>query len=135
MPANPGKVVTIYKVSQLLSIAWSKAMVPRNIASGFRATGVFPVNRYAISLPGERPRPSGTPIAVLTEKQGINFMPFYSPTSRKADFSNTILRRVMIRLMIAEAQIVREANVSTRLHQHGFAAVTAAVDALCVCWC
>ena len=62
-------------------------MTPRNITAGFRATGVFPVNRYAISLPGERPRPSGTPTAVLAEKKGINFMPFYSPTCRKAEFS------------------------------------------------
>ena len=121
MSANPGKVVTIYQVSQLLSVAWSKAMTPCNITSGFRATGVFPVNRYAISLPGEGPRPSDIPIAVLAEKQGINFMPFYSPTCRKAEFfceeqklssrqhagkqsfpaksrsySNTVLTRIMI---------------------------------------
>lgn len=62
--------------------------------SGFRATGVFPVNRYAISLPGKRPRLSGTPTAVLAEKQEINF---YLPTCKKAELSReeqTVLTKI-----------------------------------------
>ena len=52
------------------------------------AQGKLPqLNRCAISLPRERPTLSGTPTAVLAEKQGINFMPFYSPTFKKAEFS------------------------------------------------
>ena len=56
MSTNPGKAVNIYQVPQLLSVAWSKVMTPCNITSGFRATGVFPVNKYTISQPGEKPR-------------------------------------------------------------------------------
>ena len=89
MSTHPGKVVTVYQVSQLLAEAWSQAMTPRNITAGFRAAGVFPVNRYAILLPGEPPRLSSTPTAKLAERRGINFMPFYSPacSTRKPEFS------------------------------------------------
>ena len=80
MSSNPGRVVTIYQFSQLLPIAWSQAMTPRTIMSGFKATGISPLNQYAITLPGERPRLSNTPTAILTKKKGISFMPFYSPT-------------------------------------------------------
>ena len=55
-------------------------MTPRTIMSGFKATGISPLNQYAITLPGERPRLSNTPTAILTKKKGISFMPFYSPT-------------------------------------------------------
>ena len=55
-------------------------MTPQTIMSGFKATGVFQLNRYAIILPGEQPRYSGTPTAILAKKKGISFMPFYSPT-------------------------------------------------------
>ena len=77
---NPSRVVTIYQFSQLLSIAWNQAMAPRTIMSGFKATGIFPLNRYAIMLPGKRPRLSNTPTAILAKKKGISFMSFYSPT-------------------------------------------------------
>lgn len=87
MSSNSGKVVTIYQFSQLFALAWKQAMTPQNIIAGFRATGVFPVNRNAIVLPGEQPRPFGTPTAVLAERKGINFMPFYSPARSRSQFS------------------------------------------------
>ena len=62
-------------------------MIPSNIAAGFMATGVFPVNRNAIVLPGEQTQYSRTPIAVLAEKKGINFMPFFSPATSRPQFS------------------------------------------------
>ena len=40
--ANPGRVVTKYQFSSLLSQAWMKTMVPSNIISGFRTCGVYP---------------------------------------------------------------------------------------------
>lgn len=55
-------------------------MTPRTIMSGFKTIGSFPLNRYAITLPGERPRLSNTPTAILAKKKGISFMPFYLPT-------------------------------------------------------
>ena len=54
MSENPGKLVTIYQFSELFVAAWQKAMTPRNITSGFRATGVFPVNRDTIEIPGAK---------------------------------------------------------------------------------
>ena len=79
MSSNPSSVVTIYQFSQLLSIVWSQAMTPRTIMSGFKATSIFLLNWYAITLPGECPRLSNTPTAILAKKD-ISFMPFYSPT-------------------------------------------------------
>ena len=46
--ANPGRVVTKYQFSSLLSQAWMKTMVPLNIISGFRTCGVYPFNPMAV---------------------------------------------------------------------------------------
>ena len=40
----------------------------------------YPVNRRAVVIPGEE-KPPSTPTACLAKKKGINFMPFYSPSS------------------------------------------------------
>ena len=44
MRCNPGKCVTIYEMSQLSSLAFTKSMTPENILSGFRCTGIYPLN-------------------------------------------------------------------------------------------
>jgi hypothetical protein len=48
MKQNMGKVVTRYEIAQLASRAYLKAMTPWNIVSGFRKTGIFPLNKHAI---------------------------------------------------------------------------------------
>ena len=53
MTANPGKLVTVYQFNKLFHDAWDKAMIPSTIRSGFKATGVYPVDRYAVEIPGE----------------------------------------------------------------------------------
>ena len=83
MSENPGKVVTIYQFSELFAAAWRKAMTPRNITSGFRATGVFPVNRDAIEIPGVKQGSKATPLAAVAKKNGINYLPLFSPAPRK----------------------------------------------------
>ena len=50
MHKNPGKVVTRYNFSSLLSEAWSKTMIPSTLASGFRKCGVYPFNPEAPQL-------------------------------------------------------------------------------------
>ncbi len=40
--ANPGKVITKYQFSSLLSEAWLKTMVPSTVISGFK-TWCFPI--------------------------------------------------------------------------------------------
>ncbi len=53
---NPGRVITHYQFSLLFGQAWMKAMIPRNIISGFRVT---PTDRYKIlpKSPPKRPQP------------------------------------------------------------------------------
>ena len=76
--SNPEKKVTIYNFSELFSWVWYQAMVPRTVMSGFRATGVYPFHRRAISIPGAE-EITGTPTAKLAYQQGIKYLPFHSP--------------------------------------------------------
>ena len=46
--SNPGKLITKYNFSPLLSQAWSMMMTPSTICSGFRRCGVYPFNPNAI---------------------------------------------------------------------------------------
>lgn len=45
MVMNPGKAITIYDISGLLGVAYPKAFTPNNITNGFKATGIWPLNR------------------------------------------------------------------------------------------
>ena len=51
--SQPGKVVNEYNFCSLLSKAWLESMTTVNIVDGFQITGIYPVNREAIQLPGE----------------------------------------------------------------------------------
>ena len=42
--AHPGRVVTRFEFSELLSKAWLSTMTVQNIIASFRTTGVFPLN-------------------------------------------------------------------------------------------
>ena len=53
MRTHPGRLVTVYTFTQLFHTAWDKAMTPDTIPSGFRATGVYPVNRHAVKITSE----------------------------------------------------------------------------------
>ena len=56
-------------------------MTPQNIIGGFKSTGVYPLNRHAIVLPGENGlRKSGTPTVAMAKRKGISYMPFFSST-------------------------------------------------------
>ena len=71
MSENPGKVVTIYSSQSFLQ------------QHGFHATGVFPVNHDAIEIPGVKQRSKATPLAAVAKKNGINYLPLFSPAARK----------------------------------------------------
>ena len=60
-------------------------MTPDTIRSGFRATGVYPVNRHTIKIPAERsPTRKSVGIEDIAKSNGISYLPLYSPhTSRK----------------------------------------------------
>lgn len=44
--ANPGRVVTVYQIGELLGKAYMKAATVQNAVEGFRTTGLFPLNKY-----------------------------------------------------------------------------------------
>ncbi|GFN97112.1 tigger transposable element-derived protein [Plakobranchus ocellatus] len=44
-PQNAGKQMSIHSVPQMVSYAFPKAFTPTNIMAGFRATGIFPMDR------------------------------------------------------------------------------------------
>ena len=48
MSCNPGKAVNRFNFTEIFSRAWTKAMTPANIVAGFRSTGIYPLNRYAV---------------------------------------------------------------------------------------
>ena len=72
---NPGKVVTRQVFSQIFSKAWFRGMTPENVIAGFKATGVFPLDRSAIHIPGEESE-CDSPIAA---GKSIAYLPLYSP--------------------------------------------------------
>lgn len=75
MSDNPGLVVQRYVFSRLFHSAWMESMTIRNIQAGFRTTGVYPIDRNAIVLPGEEKKS-------LAERTGLSFIPFYTPSKR-----------------------------------------------------
>ena len=68
---NPGKVVTRFVFSKLLHQAWT-AMSFNNITTGFRITGIYPVNRNAIGVIAKKP--------ASPKPTGMKFLPLCSPT-------------------------------------------------------
>ena len=77
MASNPGQIIHRYIFSKLFNKSWTEAMTIRNIVSGFRTTGVYPVNRDAISLPGV----PETRLS-LSERTRLSFIPLYTPSKR-----------------------------------------------------
>ena len=71
---NPGVVITRRVFSQLLNSAWQDSMTSKNIIAGFRTTGVYPTDRYAITLPGEMKMGKES-----SHKTRLSFIPFYTP--------------------------------------------------------
>ena len=51
---HPGQKVNEYNFCQLFSKAWLESMTIGTIVGGFRTTGIHPLNRDAIKLPGEK---------------------------------------------------------------------------------
>ena len=71
---HPGKFVTIYQFSSIFAKAWQNAMTSKTVEASFKATGVFPVNRHAINIPGEvDDKPIVTPTEKLAKCKGIKY--------------------------------------------------------------
>ena len=50
LQSNPGRVITIYDISQLVGEAWPQALTPVNLISGFSNSGIYPLNPAKITL-------------------------------------------------------------------------------------
>ena len=53
MISHPGQVINEYNFCRLFSKAWLESMTTSNIVAGFRTTGIYSLDQYAIQLPGE----------------------------------------------------------------------------------
>jgi len=49
--ANAGKVITKFNFVSLFTKAWSQAVTPANLISGFRTCGIYPLNSSSIKVP------------------------------------------------------------------------------------
>ena len=47
--SNAGKAMTIHIIPMMLKYAFTKAMTPENIQSGFKVTGIYPFDRNVFS--------------------------------------------------------------------------------------
>ena len=50
LQSNPGRVITIYDISQLVGEAWPQALTLVNLISGFSNSGIYPLNPAKITL-------------------------------------------------------------------------------------
>lgn len=80
---NVGRVVTIYDFSKLFSQAWYQSMTMKNITSGFKVTGVFPVDRSAVTLPQDIAQKKTFRPEALAIQSGLAYIPLYSPAPPK----------------------------------------------------
>ena len=88
---NPGKVASRFSFSKIFSQAWMKAMSMRNVMSGFKTTGVYPVNRNAVidKLPED-------PQKTLATESGLAFIPLYSPAKCKPRLNSRVDQSIIL---------------------------------------
>ena len=82
--SNPGRTVSRYDFCEVFAKAWYKSFTMPNIINSFKATGVCPLNRMAISLPDDEDDFSSFKPSSLTEKTGLAYIPLYSPARPRA---------------------------------------------------
>ena len=71
MAQHPGKFITIYQFSSVFATAWQNAMTSKAVRASFKATGVYPLNRKAVDIPGAvNNKPIVTPTEKLAKRTG-----------------------------------------------------------------
>lgn len=94
---HSNKLFTIYEVAEAVGKAYKASFTPKNIRSGFKSTGIYPLNLdcftdddYLCSYISERPAPPTTPLlSILSTPPAVSlqsefflsFSPFDKPTS------------------------------------------------------
>ena len=71
---NPLKSINRYNFAKILHKAWLKGMTMHTVTTGFRVTGVYPLERSKVVPPSPPEK-----IDQLRKAKGISFMPLYSP--------------------------------------------------------
>lgn len=80
LTSNPGRTVTRYDFCKLFSEAWCNSLTPKNIAAGFRTTGVYPFDRYAVlSKLKDASEESDLHKFIPDCHEDIKYIPLYSP--------------------------------------------------------
>ncbi len=77
LSSNPGKVETRFQFSQLFSKAWLRGMSMSNTFTGFRMTGMYPFDRYAL-------RPQDDKKKSIAEKNGLKFIQCSPPKPHRS---------------------------------------------------
>ena len=72
--SNPGRLVTRYQFSRVFNKAWMRSMTISNICTGFKITGVHPINRDVFAHVEE---------SSLVKQSGLAFIPLYSPSPKR----------------------------------------------------
>ena len=78
--ASKGEIVSRANFFRLFGQAWARAMSVKNVTAGLKATGVDPLDRTAIKLPGEEPEEA---VRVPSRHSAIKFVPFFTPSRRQ----------------------------------------------------
>ena len=72
LQSNPGRVITIYDISQLVGEAWPQALTPVNLISGFSNSGIYPLNPAKSTLEKLAPSQLTNPLAGAQPKKSID---------------------------------------------------------------
>ena len=108
---NPGKVVTQFDFSQLLSSAWLMAMSMPNVINGFRTTGIYPVDRDKIQLPEQKLTPEDNSV---TKNSNLAFVPLFSP-SRSRHPRHSFTQEDTITTPISPSESSSSSNIELNL--------------------
>ena len=91
LQSNPGRVITIYDISQLVGEAWPQALTPVNLISGFSNSGIYPLNPAKITLEKLAPSQLTNPMAGAQPKKSIDDILVVPQPTQKS--STATLRR------------------------------------------
>ena len=82
MSSHPGKTITIYDFSWLFAAAWYHCLPLLQLSQDFGLLGyIYPLSRRLIHVSGVEV--VATPTPKLAQKEGINYLPFYTPRRQR----------------------------------------------------
>lgn len=104
MKDNPGKVVTKYSFSGLLSQAWEKTMIPSTIMAGLRRCGMYPLNPDAIDCSISVGNPEATLVTVVVAVTILKMK--MGRTTKRTENRISCFKLGLIKAMTCQIQII-----------------------------